>query len=225
MTIEEITLLAMERAAEVTAHYPMGRMSAYRRIGIRERQLVQRASAVNPELYGTSATADLDVDKAADFMDIADPVPTPDVIQRITIETLVALPSENPPAVGDEINLVSITDPDAGLPPRATLRDLILRPVGTELADVASIRVWYPKLTPDYGPTDGDTEAYIAAPHDELLVVDLAKVLLARATKLDAGTRTATLAQLDAEEAGLLAMFDRYVAEYGPWQRRFTAAS
>lgn len=217
MTVEEIIQSAIERASHFTPHYPSGKASMIRRISTRQRELFARAARLNPERFGACATAVLDARFAADLQDIQDPIPAPELIQRITITD----PGTSAYAVGDEVNIVTIADASAEMPPRATIRDLVLRPVGTDLDGVVEIAVWYSRVPAAIPSTGLAGLAELPSPHDELLVVDLARWLVQRATETSPEVRAAAVAAFAAEEAEGLVAFDAQVTDYGPWRSRF----
>lgn len=216
LTCEEIAVQAMARASDITSSFPKTRSIMYRRIGVRQHQLFSRAAQINSEYFGTSAWATLDVDGAADLADFILPVPTPEQVQKVTVH---AIDVGSPYAVGDEIAIVSVADPEAELAPRMTLRGGVLRQVGTDLATVNEVRVWYSRQPAVLGATSELTATEIPAPWDELLVVDLARHLL-RSSK-DTAERIAAITALDSEEVELLTGFDSHVAQYAARRERF----
>jgi hypothetical protein len=217
VTVEEIVLAGFERITQFTPSFPTSRASLYRRIGVRQQQLFARAARLNPERFGTSAVATVDAEGAVDLLDISAPIPIPELIQKLTVEDA----GTTDYAVGTEISVVPIGDPEAGVAPRMTMRDLILRPIGTETAGIATIRAWYARTTPLYGPASAGEDIELPAPHDELLITDIARTLLVRAPQVESAVHTRGLESLNAEEAMQLAQFDEHVSNYGPWTSRF----
>lgn len=217
LTCEEIVVQAMSRVSDVTDSFPKTRSIMYRRIGVRQHQLFARAAKVNAEYFGTSSWATLDANGAADLADFISPVPTPEQIQMVTVHEIDV---GSPYAVGDEIALVSVADTGAELAPRMTLRDGVLRQVGTDLATVNAVRVWYSRQPDALGPTDKDTATELPTPWDELLVVDLTRHLLRSAKRTE--ERAAVLVALNEEETELLLGFDSHVADYAARRERFS---
>jgi hypothetical protein len=217
VTVEEIVLAGFERITQFTGLYPSPRASLYRRISTRQQQLFARAAKLNPERFGTSAVATVDVAGAVDLLDISAPIPTPELIQKLTVED----PGASAYAIGTEITVVSVADPEAGVAPRVTMRDLILRPIGTETVGIATIRAWYSRTTPLYGAASAGEDIELPSPHDELLVTDIARMLLVRAPQVEAAAYTRGMESLAAEEQMQLAQFDDHVLNYGPWSSRF----
>lgn len=221
MTVEEIAIAALARALEFSNVIPSTRSVMYRRIGIRQQQLFARAAQINPEYFGICATGGL-TDGAADLNDMTPPVESPETITRIEVDN----GGTSPYAPGQEIRIVSSADVMAELPPRVTVRNRIIRQVGTDLVGVLAIRILYAKLPLAIGPTDGAVVIALPEPHAELLVVDLTKELVFKTLSMGAASRTAALEVLAAEETVLLDAFDRHVAQFvGALAARFGGAS
>lgn len=223
-TFDEIRLAALARLSEFTDKYPRGRQSLYRRIGVRQQQLAAAATRENPEYFGTSAIGAVE-DGACDFADIDTPVDTPERITKITVRTLNdALDDDEIAAlgfaVGDEVTIVPIADPD-GVKPRATLRDNVLRGVAGELDDVTEIDVHYPRR-PEATEVDedGTRSVDIADPYSELLVIDLmefAAGLVADGAAIAAKVVASTAKEKSELEAG----FTSHARGYSPMVSRF----
>lgn len=225
-TFEQIVEAALARLAEFTSWYPHGRQVAYRRVGIRQQELYAIAAHVSPEYSGECALADV-TDGAVDFDDIALPVDTPERITTILVYELdpgYVAPEDGSPvlAVGDEISVVPIADPDSGVFPRATLRRGVLRGYAGELDEVTRIEVYYPyRPEPADSDEDGTREVEVPDPHSELLVVDLAREYLQKAQGLDDKSRAGAIALLDREEERRLEAWVQHVTQYAPTQSRF----
>lgn len=209
MTIEEIAVQALARASEFSNSVPGARSVMYRRIGVRQQQLFAKAARINPDYYGICATGQVD-DGAVDLADLVDPVEAADSIARIEI----AAAGTSTYASGTRVNSVPVDDTDIEDAPRVTIRNRILRGVGTDLDGVVSLKVHYSRIPLAIAPTDGTRQADLEEPHVELLVVDLTKILVKKLTSLSATISSAVLGSLDTEEAALLADFERHVAEY-----------
>lgn len=219
LTMKEVSTYALARAMEFTSSVPSTESLMYRRIGLRQQQLFGRAAIVSPDYWGICATAGLD-DSAADLSDMDDPIESAESVTKIDIVD----PGSSDWDAGQEIRVVSLSDPDAELAPRATIRNRVIRGVGSDLDGVISIKIHYSRIPLPVAPTDGTRAADIPAPHDELLVVDLTMDLLAKTLGMDASLRTAALERLRAEENVLLAAFDLHVREYaGSLSSRFGA--
>lgn len=223
LTVNDIVEMAFGRVGEITSTYPTSRGPMWQRIGHRQRQLFARAAKLNPERFGVCAYATLatvDGHRVADLTDIADPVPTPETIQRVTIRDK----GTSAYADGQEVAIVTLDDQDAELDPRALLRDRVLIGVGADLDDVTSIEIWYSRLPALIDRTDGAVEVELEAPWDTLLELDLTKWLLTKATQLSDATRQQAIAAFAAEEALLLSEFDEHVIGYAPAVSRFANA-
>lgn len=218
LTVEDVVVQALARASEVAeiGPQPMARTVMYRRVGVAQQRLFLLAARANLEYFGVCATAVLDASGQADLADIATPVPTPELIQRIAIDD----PGTSAYAAGTQVHLVSVADPDVANAPRMTLRDHVLRAVGDDLAQVTSVVVYYSRLPAAFGAGDGPKVVEVPEPFDELLVLDLTRWLLAR-SPLTNPARDTALASVEAEAAQLLDDFLAHVGRFGPVEARF----
>jgi hypothetical protein len=212
MTAEEAAVLAMARTSEITDQYPATRALMYRRLGLRQRELMGVAAKTNPDYYGVCAVSPLDADAATDLNDIIEPVPTPELISAVLIED----PGTSAYAQGQEIAILPFEQRNVELPPRAMIRDLVFQGIDDDLAGVVSVEFYYSRLAAEFGPYDGDSVLELQHPHNELLIVDLTRHLLRKATRLPADVRSAALVALDDEEKPLLAAYLTHVKEYAP---------
>lgn len=216
-TVDDVVDRAFGRLDFVDARYPSARAFMYERIGFRQRQLLAGAAKQNPERYGACATVTLS-SGLIDFTDIVAPTVALELIQRIEI----ADKGTSPYAVGDEVHIVSADDQNAAMAPRCLIRDSVLIQVGTDLALVTTLKVYYariPELVP--ATSDGTTVVEFTAPWDTLLELDLVKWLLQKATRIDAAERAQALAGFGTEEAELLTAYGAHVTEYTPIVSRF----
>lgn len=139
------------------------------------RGLYKDAALLNPEYFGTLAIGTLDANGAIDIGLTGDPLaPDPvaamELISRIEIED----PGTSGLAAGDEVHIVALTDLDAAFAPRVTIRGNIIRQVGTDLADVTSIRVYYSAQPLSPADLDSTLDALWREEFNELLILDLA---------------------------------------------------
>jgi hypothetical protein len=177
LSCEDVVQLGLARVQEYTRSHPAVRSVLYRRISTRQQELAAMAARVNRDYFGAAADAVL-VGGAADLNDIVTPVPTPEMIQRIEVSTVVA---GAVPAVGDEISIVRLSDPTAELAPRVTLRSGVLRAVGADLNNVTGIKVYFSKLPDALLVTEpGTTLVALPAPYDQLLVLDISSLIVER---------------------------------------------
>ncbi len=217
LTAEEVAVQAMARVSVVTDNFPTTRSLMYRRIGVRQQQLFADAASINNDYFGTCASVAL-VAGAADLRDIASPVPTPQQIQKIIVH---AVGVGSVWAVGKEVAIVALGDIEAELSPRMTLRDGVLRAVGTDLNNVTEVMVYYARQAKMLGPSDANTATEVPSPFDELLVVDLAAYLLQGVAAVEGNARAAALASLGAEEESLLGAWTEHVESYAAVNSRF----
>lgn len=216
-TFEDIRQAALVRLGEFSDRWPDGRQGPYRRIGTRQQQLFADAAHENPEFTGVCAIGTVDAG-AVDLTSMVSPVQTPERITKIVVASLTG---QAVYAIGTEITVVSIQDPD-GVAPRAYLRNGKLYGYQGELDQVATVEMFFPyRPEPTVSTEDGTREIEIADPHSELLVVDLAQDYAKKAIALDKDTRAAILAYFAAEEAALSVNWLRHVREFAPIMSRF----
>lgn len=205
MTYDQIVDAALERASLFGQHGGMARETLLRRIGLRQSQLFQRAAVLNPDFYGVCVVGPLS-SGALDLEDLADPLNPVGVIERI--EVAVAGTGVHP--AGTTVNVVPLNDAASGLIPRVTVRDLVVRAVGTDLDGITSLRIYYGKLSKPILPTQGADVAQVRDPYSDLLVIDAARYILlfqqARGTDTSGGQ-----AMLTAEEKALMEDYELHV--------------
>lgn len=212
-TAEDIALLALARARQHVSEVNESRALIYSRIGIRQQELFALAAKINPDYFGVCAHAPVS-DGMVNLATIADPVPTPEMIQRIDIYA----PGTSDYAAGDEVNPVTLHDQGASWPPRVVMRNKVLYGVGVDLDGVSQVRIYYSKIPAAILPTGAATEVEMPEPYHMLLVVDAERDLYRRSQK-DAAP---FVALADAAEAPLLEAFTAHVSAYaGSLQTRF----
>jgi hypothetical protein len=214
-TVEDLTIQALARCAEYSDNFPVTRSVLYRRLGVRQQQLFSAAAHANPEFFGVIADGTLDISHRITTASMGDPLAVPPVpaIELISRIEVLASSGAGAPAVGTEIHLVPVTDPNAALAPRVTLRGGVFAPVGTDLDQVTQIRVFYSKRPFYLSPTDKSTPVELPEPFHDLLVVDLAKFMLRKMATLTQEVRAAALAALDVEEQEMAAGYLAHVKE------------
>lgn len=214
MTFQEIVDNAKARGLDWSVSYPTTERVMYRRIEIRQQELFSAATRVNPDYFGVSASGALSATFEADIKDMeasvgVDPsagVTRVEVFDAGTSPTLVA---------GDEINIVSVHDVEAELAPRMTLRDFVLSGVGQDLVGVVSIEAFYGyRPANKTAPMDGTEVAELPDVYQELLVIDLTSWMVKQTLEMDAGTKTAALEILGADEGQMLEAFLGEVTDY-----------
>ncbi len=212
-TAEDVALLALARARQHTSEVNESRALIYSRIGIRQQELFREANAINPDYFGVCAHAPVS-GGMVNLATIVDPVPTPDLIQRIEVYDV----GSSEYAVGDEVTPVALHDQDAAFPPRVVLRSKVMYGVGTDLTGVDEVRIYFARIPAAIGPAAKTTEVEIPEPHHMLLVVDAERDLYRRSV----ADPTGLMAMADAAEAPLLDAFRSHVATYaGSFQTRF----
>jgi len=206
MTYEEVIENALARTLDWDGEFPSTRLPMYRRVGVRQQQLFSMASKINPDYYGTEAGADLDSEYRLDLKDLDGAA---NLDQACGVQRVVILdPGTSTYVADDEVNIVSIDDIDADLPPRVTIRDQIVKGVGTDLALVTSLCVKYPRYADMPANTeDGTTDIELQQPYQELLVIDLTKDLVRKCLSMETEVKAATQTILNEEEQELLVIY------------------
>lgn len=214
MTFQEIVDNAKARATDFGATFPSTARVLYRRIEIHQQELFSQATRVNPDYFGVSAEGTLDANGAADIKDQqaslgVDPAAN---ITRVEVDDAGTHPTL---VTGDEINVVSLNDVEAALAPRMTLRNFLLKQVGTDLAGVVSINAFY-SYRPENKttPLDGTEDAELPPVYQELLVIDLTKWMVRMTLALTTEVKAASLAALSEEEDEMSGIFLAEVTDY-----------
>jgi hypothetical protein len=182
----------------------------YRRLGVRQQQLFAAAARANPEYFGDAAVGTLDSGGKISLASLGDPtaiVPV-EAMERISRVEVAASSGLTAPAAGTEINVVAVTDAEnAALPPRITIRGGVVAPVGSDLAGVTEILVYYARRPFRTNFEDKLTDVELPEPFQELLVLDLARFTLRKMASLTKEVREVALAALDAEEQEAMVNF------------------
>lgn len=214
MTFDEIVDNAKARALDFGATFPSTKRVLYRRIEIHQQELFSQATRMNPDYFGVSAKGTLDSLFRVNLkdLDVAVDVDPASNVTRVEIEDAGTHPTL---VASDEVNIVSLSDIDAALPPRMTLRNFILKGIGTELQGVVSVCVSY-GYRPESKtiPLDGTEEAELPAVYQELLVIDLVKWMVRMTLGLETQVKAAALAALSEEEGEMNGVFMAEVTDY-----------
>lgn len=202
MNYLDVVEAALARTLDWDGDFPSSRLPMFRRIGQRQQQLFSLASKANPDYYGRCATGDIDANGCLDLRDLgtaAAPIDQAAGIQYIEVNDAGTHPTL---VTGDEVNMVSVADRDAEEAPRVTVRDFVIRVVGTDLDLVVSLDVYYPRVTdlPLVGE-DGTTDLELLEQHQELLVIDLTKDLVRKTMGMDTVVKGAIMTVLTEEES------------------------
>ena len=214
MTFQDIVDNAKARAVDFGATFPSTERVLYRRIEIRQQQIFSEATRVNPDYFGKSAEGTLDATFSVNLKDLeaaalVDPAAN---VTRVEIEDAGTHPTL---VTGDEVNLVSVGDIEAALAPRMTLRDFILKGVGTELQGVVSVCVLYGyRPSNKTTPLDGTENAELPDVYQELLVLDLVKWMLKQTLELGDEARAGAIAVFSEEEGEMQGAFMAEVTDY-----------
>ncbi len=206
MTLEEITVAALSRGAEFSNEFPSTRSVHYRRIGMREQQLMVRAAEINVDYFGKSTSIAL-VAGAANLSTLN---PVAERISGVRINDV----GTSVYTTGRRVNIVPIDDSSySGLAPRATLRDYILTQVGTDLDGVTSVLVDYSKR-PSIKAVGGDVPELPVQFH-ELFVIDDVKSMLRRiGWKAGSPEVQKAYAMMVEEENEYLADFESHIERF-----------
>lgn len=216
-TLEQLAIVALARALDFDAEVPSTRQVHWRRLQLRQQQLFSIASRLNPDYYGVSASGVLDANAALNLDDLATTALVDQAvgIQRIEIDDA----GTSGLTTGDDVNIVSVDDIDADLSPRVTLRDFIIRGVGSDLTNVTSLCVFYSRIPDLIQEALGTETVQLPEQYQELLVVDLLRDMISKTISMEATTKTAVLELLTGEESGLMDPYLKEVATFQHGQR------
>jgi hypothetical protein len=205
VTLEECVIAALSRAEEYGNEWPGTRSVFYRRVGVREQQLMVRAAEINQDFFGKSVSINL----VAGVANLATLNPVAERVAGARINGV----GTSAYATGTRVTIVPIDDPTySGLAPRATLRDYTLTQVGADLALVASVWIDYSKR-PTVKALATDVPE-IPLHFHELLVLDLVKWMVRKSSIVDTKQRLEIAARLSEEETELLADYDEHVERF-----------
>lgn len=212
-TLEQLVIAALARALDFDAEVPSTRQVHWRRLQLRQQQLFTMGSQLNPDYYGVAATGILDTNDSLDLKDLATTALVDQAvgIQRIEIENI----GTSSFTTGDEVNIVSIDDVDADMSPRVTIRDFIIKSVGTDLNLVTSLCVFYPRIPDLIQEALGTETVQLPEQYQELLVVDLTREMVGKTLDMDQAAKGTAMGILATEESVLL---ERYVQEMATFQ-------
>ena len=212
MTLDDVVDAALARLTEFGSRVPAARSVAYRRVNQRQQFLYAWVANKNPDYYGTDVVLPLTL--GVGNLDTLDPAVA--LVKDVRIEVPGAYGLGKSYALGDVVNIVPSDDYDADLPPRMTLRGGTLAGVETDLSDgtstVTSVRVYYSKQPTDL--TLGTDVIALPNQFTELLVIDLTRDYLRKASATGTEVPDAILALLDAEEQVLLDEFAKHLESF-----------
>lgn len=218
MTFDEIIDNAKARGLEFGSSFPTTNRVLYRRIEIHQQELFSQASRINPDYFGVSAKGPLDAEFALDLkgLEVSVGVDPASAVTRVEIQDAGTHPTL---VTGDQVNLVSQSDREAALAPRMTLRNFVLRGIGTDLTGVVSVCVYYGYRPENFAtPMDGTEEAELPDVYQELLVIDATKWMLKQTLSMNVEARAGAIAALSEEEDEMSGAFMAEVADYAGGQ-------
>lgn len=211
MKNKEIYERALAHALEFSPGVPDTISVAMERIEERTRELFTLANNVDEEYFGVCANTPVVAGTSADLKDVVKPLFTVDRVTKVVVYDKGTSAYNN----GDEVSIVPVNDPDVATAPRALLRNWVIIGWAGELANVAKIQVSYARQPLPIDPTTGpDTENELPVQFQGLLVLDLAKDMLARTVSIEPGSKQAALEYLGGKEEKLLAAFLAHVANF-----------
>lgn len=218
MKTSDVIVAAQSRCTDYGVTFPNANSLLYRRMGVRQQQLFAVAAQLNPDYFGIYATVVLAAGAADMSLMLGDGVLEAELVTRILVEDKGTSTYAN----GQQVNIVDLADPEVADAPRVSIRGGIIRQIGTDLVNVTSLRVEYSYRPGLIGQDDdGQTVLLLPTSFGELLVIDLARDLTAKAMDIDAAKKGVISEALKAEEAGLLASFGEHVMKFVNPQRRF----
>lgn len=216
MIVQEAIDLALARCAELGARVSGTKSLMIQRVSQYQQRLFALAAEWNPDYFGTCVVGTLDLGR----LDLADIIAPLEAIEKIT-RVEIADPGTSLWLAKDEVNIVPQNDPSVEIAPRATIRRRVLRPIGTDLDNVLSLRVHYSPVPVSLPlATGAGISLGVPAPHDGLVPLDLCLYLLDRVPAPDAST-TQGRAGTVAEQAIALAAFEAHVRGFSNVGSRF----
>jgi hypothetical protein len=212
MSVQEAIDLAKARCAELGATVPGTTSLMIQRLSQYEQRLYALGAQWNPDYFGTCIVGTLDGYKM-DLLALIDPLEICETITRVEVADAGTSPSLS---AGDEIAVVTLSDRDAEIPPRCTIRRKVLAGVGTDLLGVAAVRVFYSPSPVPIPVSDPASLAYrteVPHPHDGLWPLDLTLYLLDKLPTQSEAV-VAGRAAIVAEQAAALAAFEAHVRSF-----------
>jgi hypothetical protein len=214
MIFQEIVDNAKSRGLDFSVTFPTTERVLFRRVEIRQQELFSAAARLNPDYFGVNSEGPLDSEFRANLkdLDVAADVDPAANVTRVEIGD----PGTHPTLQnGDQVNIVSISDREADLPPRMDLRNFILTGVGQDLAGVVTIVIYYGYFPETKSvPLTGFEEAELPLAYQELLVYDLTRWLIQQTLEMDPAKKVAALELLDVDAGQMMEAFLAEVADF-----------
>lgn len=206
MNAEQIVVAALARGLEFSNEFPTTRSVYYRRITVRQQQLFVRAAEINPDYFGVTGSVALTAGEA-DLAALLDP--QAERIYQVRIDD----PGTSAYDPEQRVNIIAVDDGEyAGLAPRVTIRDYVVRQFVADLDGVTSLLIDYSKRPADIAlPADVPE---LPEQFHELLVIDATKSAVRRVFSVTKEQRSGFLDLLTEEENELLAAFDAHVERF-----------
>lgn len=215
MTPEEARKLAYAFLADWGVEIPnTPHALIYNRMSARQREIFSWIGTIDPDFAGECAVAalsggDVNLNTLEDLE--AGPYPI-EAIQVIRVED----PGTSAFPVGTRVRIVR-GDDYRQVPPRATLRSNILRDVEGDLAEVASVKIWYVRR-PKPISVEGVGTIELPEPWHDLISLDVARFILTRGP----GEYGPVLEKLNALEEQRMASLEAHIrSSYQALEARF----
>lgn len=204
MTVDQIIEAALARAMEFSKSVPNTFSVSLARLNAHQEQLFADTADQNRDYFGADGV--LVLTTGACDTGTLNPLP-----MRV-VRVVVSNPGTSGYLAERKINIVPIDDVTAANAPRATLRGGLITQVGTELATVTSVKVYYSRR-PTVLTAKGDTPDFPAQYHD-LLVIDLTKQLIRKTVGLTATARDEVVQVIQTEYDEIAAMFAQHLRNF-----------
>jgi len=221
-TVEDVVVAALARCGDLGIPTGGTRSVMYRRASIRQQQLFSEVAKRNPEYFGQVALGTL-VNGAVniDTMVLSN-VTECEAVYRIEVgaQTTPTPPAVDLYATDQKVSLVSVNDPNAGLAPRVTIQNRVIRQVGTDLATVTKVRVYY--STRPAMMTAATSAVELPSPFEEVLVIDLAIWLIKQSAEVNDARKAVVLPALVGEQKEMeTALLEHVLSFVSAFEGRF----
>lgn len=186
-----------------------------------ERAIYLAAARENPDYFGREGTTDARGSSTATWSLTSAPGNIASV-QKVEVSAITG--TVTGVSVGDDVNVVSVLDPDTALAPRVYVRNKVMREYNEELQDDSSNYVTRLKVFYSYLPTDktATTDSMdLPDEHNMLLVLPLASLMALRDQRPDEAVvidqrlaiqQVAFLRQITVFDSAAVRPFDRFGA-------------
>lgn len=187
-TVDNVIDLAVERS-NLNDELLFSTTELYRAISSFEQRAFLVAATLNENYYGREGNTSVrsaPVSSSGGIWDLNTAPGNVGKVSRVEVKTLVLNPTGL--AVGDEVEVIDITDPEFGVAPRVYLRGKKLYEYNTELQEsdtdyVSQLKVWYSYLPPRR--STGDDVLELDEAFVDLIVLPLARLMALRDQRVD----------------------------------------